>query len=332
MWRELGELRLLHLLEHSTLIGSVLGLLDTAEVVFPLRQGSLLSSTDTSKSISAPLIGAENPSNSVAAVGYDSNAGAAHPVLLLISHATDATATDNATAPTGTTSGCRESSVVTVKSLVVADVRGKERLKQARNSTMVIVAKAIIDALGALRSEGDKGWMAVSIGLYHISSSIFMRNNENNFITVNNSQFRLLTDLLFNERVSDWIVLGILLAADSFASYKYESESEIETKVKTKVKMKVKNDRQNKTEINSGSKTMLRKIETLPDNVLPIKNIFPEYHRRRTLLSDVPSAALSTLPNYFSSLLSHVMLPPSQSHGACPTLLTLIADSRPHLL
>ena len=55
MWRELGELRLLHLLEDPSIIRSLLGLLDTSDVVFPLNKGTNQTPTDTNNIDTVPI-------------------------------------------------------------------------------------------------------------------------------------------------------------------------------------------------------------------------------------------------------------------------------------
>ena len=296
MWRELGELRLLHLLEDPSIIRSLLGLLDTSDVVFPLNKGTNHTPTDTNN-IDTVLI-----HNSSDGASYSDSKGDA------LGHLSSITATATASSSTG-------DQMINSRG-VSSSAKGKERQKQSRNSTLVLVAKAIIETLSTLRSEGDNGWIVVSIGLYHISSSIFNTSPENNFITVNDSQQRLLSDLLQNQKVADWIVLGVLLAADAFLLHGIEKGPQTDEIKRLLCETDIE-------------KVQTRVTRDLDAN-LPIENIFPEYHRKRALLTDIPSATLSTYPHYFYMILSHTELPPSK--GVSVTLKSLIENTRPHLL
>ena len=296
MWRELGELRLLHLLEDPSMIRSLLSLLDTSEFVFPLNSGTNHLPIDIKHISTVPI---RTDFDTASRSGSNSDAPG-HLSSINVSASVSAGAADPLMNSRGASS----------------NVKGNERQKQARNSTLVLVAKAIIETLSTLRSEGDRVWVVVSIGLYHISSSIFNISPANKFITVNESQHRLLTDLLQNQNVADWVVLGVLLAADAFASHGIEKE--------------VQTDEMNRLGSENDIKEVQMRVTRNSEAHLPIENIFPEYHRKRALLNDISSPTLATIPDYFCLILSRTVLPLSK--GDSVSLKSLIKNTRPHLL
>lgn len=143
MWRELGEIRLLHLLENKALILSMIGLLQ-----YPQERGSEGGG------------GKERGSSSGA--GKDSRDGS--------------------------------------------------------SKTMLLVSKAILGAFSCLRAEEDKDWMIVSVGLYHIAASIFSSDSTAASPTITAPQHRALTNMLSDCSTADWVVCGVLQAADRFLS------------------------------------------------------------------------------------------------------------------
>jgi hypothetical protein len=139
VWRELGEIRLLHLLENKKLILSMIGLLQYQERG---REG--------------------RGSSSGSGAGKDSRDGS--------------------------------------------------------SKTMLLVSKAILGAFSCLRAEEDKDWMIVSVGLYHIAASIFSNDSTAASPTITAPQHRALTNLLSDCTTADWVVFGVLQAADRFFS------------------------------------------------------------------------------------------------------------------
>ena len=267
VWRELGELRLLHLLEDSDLILSMLGLLDASrvEVVPPVVQrGSGSGSASTTTATAAVENGG----------GVDK-------------------AIDPATVSSSSTKGTSTAVAVTV---AVAPSG-----LSASSPTMLLVSKAIIDTLCSLRSEEDKDWLIASIGLYQVSSSIFMRSDQYSPIVVNVKQFRLLTELLENQKIPDWIVIGTLLAASYSLSQPCKGEDE-----------KKSGDH---TDIVVG---------------IPLGQFLSDYHRNRILLNSTVTLSLKHLLFAIGS----VQLPAARGEGegerGC--LLDIIRAARPHLL
>ena len=271
VWRELGELRLLHLLQDPDLIISMLGLLDASkvEVVLPVvnrGSGSASASTTTATAVAAV-----------------ENGGVV----------------DKAIDPATTSSSSNKATAVPVAGTVAPSGLS------ASSPTMLLVSKAIIDTLCSLRSEEDKDWLIASIGLYQVSSSIFMRSDRNSPIVVNVKQFRLLNELLENQKIPDWIVIGTLLAASYSLSQPCKGEDE-----------KKSGDH---TDIVVG---------------IPLGQFLSDYHRNRILLNSTVTLSLKHL--LFA--IGFVQLPASRGEGegegeeerGC--LLDIIRAARPHLL
>jgi hypothetical protein len=83
---------------------------------------------------------------------------------------------------------------------------------------MLLVSKAILGAFSCLRAEEDKDWMIVSVGLYHIAASIFSNDSTAASPALSAPQHRALTTVLSDCSTADWVVCGVLLAADHFFS------------------------------------------------------------------------------------------------------------------
>ena len=134
VWRELGQIRLLHLLEHEELILSMIGLLH-----FPQE-------------------------------------------------------------------------VMGVQTRASTTVTGRD----GSSKTMLLVSKAILEALSILRADEDKDWMLVSVGLYHIAASIFSKDGNSASSCMTTPQLRALTHMVSDCSIADWVVYGVLQAADRF--------------------------------------------------------------------------------------------------------------------
>ena len=144
VWRELGEIRLLHLLENKVLILSMIGLLQ-----YPQERGG----GEAGK-------GRGSSSSSSSGAGRD----------------------------------CRDGS----------------------SKTMLLVSTAILGAFSCLRAEEDKDWMIVSVGLYHIAASFFSTDSTAASSAISAPQHRALINMLSDCSTADWVVCGVLLAADRF--------------------------------------------------------------------------------------------------------------------
>ena len=149
VWRELGQIRLLHLLEHEDLILSMISLLHCP-------QATVKASASASASASAGVRGG----GSTRVAGRESRDGS--------------------------------------------------------SKTMLLVSKAILEALSCLRAAEDKDWMIVSVGLYHIAASIFSTDSHSDTPSMTSPQLRALTNMVSDCSTADWVVCGVLQAADRF--------------------------------------------------------------------------------------------------------------------
>jgi hypothetical protein len=208
VWRELGQVRLLHLLENEEIIFSMLGILYCSSIVthhlHPAEHGSLQTDECSSDEVSTATATA-------ASEGEGGNGGTMVPSYR------------------DSTTGHAEGSIsITV---TYCGVGSDRRAVEAWRKSMVLVSRAILEALSSLRSEADRMWLIVCIGLNQVAASIFTtctckhtqgqgqgegqgeRQRRFDFI-LDASQARLLTEVLSEEVHADWIVWGVMLAAD----------------------------------------------------------------------------------------------------------------------
>jgi hypothetical protein len=197
--------RLLHLLEDEEIIFSMLGILYCSSLVthhlHPAERGSLQIDECSSDKVSTVTAASESD-------GIEGgNGGTMVPICR--------------DSVTGHAEG---STSITVTYCGVGSV-------EALSKSMVLVSRAILEALSSLRSEADRLWLMVCIGLNQVAASIFTtctckhtqgqgqgegqgeRLRRFDFI-LDASQGRLLTEVLSDEAHADWIVWGVLLAAD----------------------------------------------------------------------------------------------------------------------
>jgi hypothetical protein len=160
--------------------------------------------------------------------------------------------------------------------------------------------------MSLLRSEDDRSWLIVALGLYHVAYSIFAiiePEAGGAMFMLNSSQVRLLTELLNDRTVGDWIVVGVLLAADSFLpAYEENAQASLQGRSKEQTRAEV--------------------LDLTPSQDYALAAIFRRYQEKRGEIngSRPPLNSLRFL-NCFAPSASSEM----------PGLLQLLALHRPHL-
>ena len=336
VWRELGELRLLHLLENPILIRSMWGLLKVPE-------GNKVTTTAAAATATTTATATATAATAVTAV------------TTAIATAAAATTTTTATATTTAATATAVTSTVTPRNL-------------RTNPTMLLVSKTICDSLTSLRSDGDRNFLIVSVGLYHAASSIFTnftnttQNNENhhqndnygyngndgtNLVIVNTSQFRLLSEFVSDLRVDDWVLMGLLLAADSFLFREKENEKDLKVDDKEdndadeNVGRKDKNDvksckydknkENDENEKNDENDENDEKEENETGRVDLTLITLNRYHRKRMLLNELP-VRYGEFTSLIGSLLGRGVVVLPLVDGRSVSLKEFISIYRPHLL
>ena len=242
MWRELGQVRLLHLLEDEEIVCSMLGILYCSSVV-----AHSLPHADSVASLkdhfSSEVVATLAPTDTAAAATTTAIAATAVTNTLLESDGVEGeyrrtVASDIGDMNTGQAEGTTS---ITVTYCGVGSDKGAV---EAGRKSMVLVSRAILEALSSLRSEGDQMWLIVCIGLNQVAASIFTSctykhtqrqgqrqgegegevqgegqrqgQGERQFdFVLDASQARLLTEVLSERAYADWIVWGVLLAVES---------------------------------------------------------------------------------------------------------------------
>ena len=229
VWRELGQLRLLHLIESESIIDSVLGLMDCTAVTMLQRDSCSVvhvsSDSGRGKEQCSAVSGAAVPTHvdvderSVDKATTHSN-----------SHSNNSSSNsnnDNNNNSNDNNDSNSNSNNALSSSSSSSNNNNSSNSSKSRSAcpgtlkTMMLVSKAILDALCHLRSDEDKHWHIVSLGLYQIAASLFSvssREAEQGrvLLRANIAQGRMLVDVLQDASVPDWVVTGVVLAAQCF--------------------------------------------------------------------------------------------------------------------
>ena len=211
VWRELGQIRLLHLLEHEELILSMIGLLHFPQEIVRVQTGG--SATVTGRSS-----------------------------------------------------------------------------RDGSSKTMLLVSKAILEALCILRADEDKDWMLVSVGLYHIAASIFSKDGYSASSCMTIPQHRALTNMVSNCSIADWVVYGVLKAADRFFSCDAATdegktvpcEEEKKEEVEKKVEATKEEEKKERKEMVGYDGTKQRAGAGQMQGLTDLRDSFKRYHTERT--------------------------------------------------
>jgi hypothetical protein len=224
VWRELGQVRLLHLLEDEEIICSILGILCCSSIVtddlHPADLGSLQGVNYSTDAVAATTATAVSDSDGI----EGGNGGT------MVPSNGDSLTDHSERSPSITVTYC--------------GIGSDRRAVEAGRKSMVLVSRAIIVALSSLRSEADQLWLIVCIGLNQVAASIFTTctckrtqrqgegESQRRFVFfLDASQARLLTEVLSEETCADWIVWGILLSAESLFNGEKSHLLDMETAV-----------------------------------------------------------------------------------------------------
>ena len=234
VWRELGQLRLLHLLESESIIDSLLGLMECSAI-------TMLQLRDSRPTVGIPSDSAIEHCSATSSTNVLTHAVVAADVPVDVTVEASERCANPVTLYTPTDSS-RRNSIVNGDSSNSSISNSKSSKSRSACpgplKTMMLVSKAILDSLCRLRSDEDQHWHIVSLGLYQVAASLFSVSTLEGeqgraLLTTNTAQGRMLVEVLQDVSVPDWTVTGVVLAAHCFFSghRAHTGESEIESGV-----------------------------------------------------------------------------------------------------
>lgn len=158
--------------------------------------------------------------------------------------------------------------------------------RDGSSKTMLLVSKAILEALCILRADEDKDWMLVSVGLYHIAASIFSKDGNTASSCMTTPQLRALTNMVGDCSIADWVVYGVLQAADRFfGSDAVTDEGTLvpcEEEVEVEVEATEEEEKKERKEMVGCDDTKQRAGAGQMQGLTGLRESFKRYHTERT--------------------------------------------------